>query len=153
MYAWTRPRIAVPAHGEPLHCRARKVRPRRRAFLRSCEARNGTMVRLAPGPAAIIDDVPAGRLYKDGDIVIDSADRAIARAAQARLRGHRQRRHRHRARTARSPGDAIIDAMGLPAKTRNGELITDFIAGVVEDTLDGLPEGRSAGIPTQSRPP
>jgi ribonuclease J len=36
-------------------------------------ARNGAMVRLLPGPAAIIDDVPVGRLYRDG-LVLTRAD-------------------------------------------------------------------------------
>ena len=43
------------------------------ALARSCQvpetvvAPNGTLVRLAPGPAEIIDHVPAGRLARDGD--------------------------------------------------------------------------------------
>ena len=32
------------------------------------------MVRLAPAPAAIIDDVPVGRLYRDGAIITRSED-------------------------------------------------------------------------------
>ena len=37
-------------------------------------ARNGAMVRLAPAPAAIIDDVPVGRLYRDGAIITRADD-------------------------------------------------------------------------------
>ena len=40
-------------------------------------AKNGTLVRLSPGPAEIIDNVPAGRLYKDGNIVIAAGERAL----------------------------------------------------------------------------
>ena len=32
------------------------------------------MIRLAPGPAAIIDDVPVGRLYRDGMILTRADD-------------------------------------------------------------------------------
>jgi ribonuclease J len=32
------------------------------------------MVRLAPGPAKIIDDVPVGRLYRDGAIITRADD-------------------------------------------------------------------------------
>ena len=43
------------------------------ALARACQvpetvvAPNGTLVRLAPGPAEIIDHVPVGRLARDGD--------------------------------------------------------------------------------------
>jgi ribonuclease J len=37
-------------------------------------ARNGAMVRLLPGPAEIIDDVPVGRLYRDGMILTRADD-------------------------------------------------------------------------------
>ena len=77
--------------------------PGRRACPRSCAARNGTVVRLAPGRAEIIDDVPVGRLYKDGDIVIDAGRARRAGAAQARLRRHRLGRDRDRRAAARSP--------------------------------------------------
>src|SRR5205085_8938635 len=46
------------------------------ALARACQvpetvvAPNGTLVRLAPGPAEIIDHVHAGRLARDGDIVV-----------------------------------------------------------------------------------
>ncbi len=46
------------------------------ALARACQvpetivAPNGTLVRLAPGPAEIIDHVPAGRLARDGDGVV-----------------------------------------------------------------------------------
>lgn len=43
------------------------------ALARACQvpetvvAPNGTLVRLAPGPAEIVDHVPSGRLARDGD--------------------------------------------------------------------------------------
>src|SRR5829696_10316450 len=77
MYHWTRPRIAVPAHGEDVHLAEHAAFARAQGVLNVVKARNGTVVRLAPGRAEIVDDVPAGRLYKDGDITIDSTERAV----------------------------------------------------------------------------
>jgi ribonuclease J len=31
---------------------------------------NGTIIRLAPGPAAIVDHAPSGRLVLDGDVIL-----------------------------------------------------------------------------------
>lgn len=67
VYQWIRPKIAVPVHGEVRHM------VEHAALARSCQvpetvvAPNGTLVRLAPGPAEIVGHVPAGRLARDGD--------------------------------------------------------------------------------------
>jgi ribonuclease J len=71
MYQWVRPRIALPVHGEMRHM------VEHAALARDCQvpetvlAPNGTLVRLAPGPATVIDHVHAGRLARDGDTLID----------------------------------------------------------------------------------
>ena len=115
MYAWTRPRIAIPAHGEAAASRrACELRPRAGRAGGGARRATARMVRLAPGPAEIIDEVPAGRLYRDGDIVIDSRRPGDRRAAQARLRGHRQRRHRDRRARRASPAIRSSTPMGLP---------------------------------------
>jgi ribonuclease J len=70
VYQWIRPKIALPVHGEVRHM------VEHAALARSCQvpetivAPNGTLVRLAPGPAEIIDHVHAGRLARDGDMVV-----------------------------------------------------------------------------------
>src|SRR5262249_62105961 len=40
--------------------------------------RNGDLVRLAPGAAEVIDQLPSGRLYKDGALVIEAEAHTIA---------------------------------------------------------------------------
>jgi ribonuclease J len=39
--------------------------------------RNGDLVRLAPGPAAVIDEVPSGRLFVDGSVILEMEDDAF----------------------------------------------------------------------------
>jgi ribonuclease J len=69
MYAWARPRIAIPTHGEQRHLQEHLALARTLQVPEGVAPRNGDMVRLAPGPASIIDEVPAGRLYVDGQAV------------------------------------------------------------------------------------
>ncbi|HTR84947.1 MAG TPA: ribonuclease J [Reyranella sp.] len=70
VYQWIRPRIAIPVHGELRHM------VEHAALARSCQvpetvvAPNGTLVRLAPGPAEIVQRVHAGRLARDGDVLV-----------------------------------------------------------------------------------
>ncbi len=69
MYSWARPRIAVPTHGERRHLLEHKAFARDLQVPEQIAPRNGDMVRLAPGRAAIIDEVTAGRLFVDGGVV------------------------------------------------------------------------------------
>jgi ribonuclease J len=72
LYSWLKPEVVIPMHGEMRHLM------RHESFARECgvpeaiAAVNGDVVRLAPGPAAIIDKVPAGRLHVDGKLIVPS---------------------------------------------------------------------------------
>jgi ribonuclease J len=67
MYQMVRPRIAVPVHGEVRHLMAHAQLARDCQVAETVIAENGAMVRLAPGPAEIIDNVAVGRLVLDGN--------------------------------------------------------------------------------------
>jgi ribonuclease J len=141
MYEWTRPRIAVPAHGEELHLAEHAAFARAQGVPEVVRARNGTMVRLAPGPAEIVDDVPAGRLYKDGDLLVGAAERAIPERRKLSFAGIVSVAIAIDER-GEVAGDPVIDLMGLPSATRRGESIPDLIADTVGEILDGLPRAR-----------
>jgi ribonuclease J len=66
MYRWVRPRIAVPVHGEARHMREHAELARAMQVPEAIEIVNGQVLRLGPGPAAIIGAVHAGRLALDG---------------------------------------------------------------------------------------
>jgi ribonuclease J len=74
MYQWVRPRIAVPVHGEARHIAAHAALARECQVQQAIEPRNGQVIRLAPGPAAVVGSVEHGRLALDGSVVrpIDS---------------------------------------------------------------------------------
>ena len=141
MYRWTRPRIAIPAHGEALHLDEHARFARAQGVDEVMKARNGSMVRLAPGRADIVDNVPAGRLYKDGNIVIPAADRAVSERRKLAFAGMISVAI---ALTDRGEivGDPVIDVMGLPSATRQGESMTEIVADAVADVLDGLPKAK-----------
>ncbi len=69
MYQWARPEIAIPTHGERRHLIEHMAFARDLQVPQAVAPRNGDMVRLAPGIAAIIDEVPAGRLFLDGGVL------------------------------------------------------------------------------------
>lgn len=77
MYQWARPRIAVPVHGERRHLLEHVKLAQSLQVPEAIAPRNGDMIRLAPGPAVIIDEVPAGRLYVDGNSILEADDDAL----------------------------------------------------------------------------
>lgn len=66
MYQWVRPQIAVPVHGEARHLAEHARLARACQVPQQIVATNGALVRLAPGPAEIVDHVPSGYLALDG---------------------------------------------------------------------------------------
>jgi ribonuclease J len=77
MYKWARPKIAVPVHGERRHILEHVRLALEWQTPEALAPRNGDLIRLAPGPAEVIDEVPSGRLYVDGEIIIESDDEAM----------------------------------------------------------------------------
>ncbi len=77
MYAWARPRIAVPVHGERRHLLEHVKLAQELQIPEAIAPNNGDLIRLAPGPVSVIDEVPAGRLYVDGGVIIEAEDDAV----------------------------------------------------------------------------
>jgi ribonuclease J len=78
MIGWVRPQILIPVHGEALHMAEHAEVARRAGVGKVVLCRDGELVRLAPGDPGKIDEVPAGRLYKDGALVVSAEERTVA---------------------------------------------------------------------------
>src|SRR5882672_8152238 len=78
LYGWVKPRIAIPVHGEALHLSEHAKLAREAGVREVILCGDGDLVRLAPEPAGLIDEVPAGRLYKDGALLIAAETRTVA---------------------------------------------------------------------------
>jgi ribonuclease J len=74
MYHWIRPQIAIPVHGEARHLHEHLGFARKLGVPQALEVKNGDLVRLAPAPAEVIDEVPTGRLVLENDELIAAGD-------------------------------------------------------------------------------
>ena len=84
MYALTRPKVAVPVHGEARHLIEHARLARACQVPQAIVALNGSVVRLAPDEAAVIDSVPSGRLVLDGKRTV-AADGTMVRTRMRAL--------------------------------------------------------------------
>ena len=91
MIGWVKPRTVIPVHGEALHL-SEHAALARRLGARTLMIRNGDLVRLAPGDPEIVDEVPAGRIYKDGALLIQAEARTVADRKRLSFAGIDQRR-------------------------------------------------------------
>ena len=82
MYRWVRPKIAIPVHGEVRHIAEHVRFAHSMQVPQTVTAANGQMVRLAPGPATQVDEVPFGRLLMDGRLLTAEGD-GYARARRS----------------------------------------------------------------------
>jgi len=87
MYRWARPEIAVPTHGERRHLQEHAAFARDLQVPQQVTPRNGDMVRLAPGRAEIIDEVPAGRLFVDAGVLTPENGEALRERRHAAHNG------------------------------------------------------------------
>ncbi|MGE5564773.1 MAG: ribonuclease J [Parcubacteria group bacterium] len=87
MYQWARPQIAVPTHGERRHLLEHCAFAKDLQVPQSIAPRNGDMVRLAPGRAEVIDEVPSGRLYVDAGVVTPENGQALRERRHASFNG------------------------------------------------------------------
>jgi len=87
MYQWARPKIAVPTHGERRHLLEHCAFAKDLQIAEAIAPRNGDMVRLAPGRAEVIDQVPAGRLYLDGGMLVPANGEALRERRHAAHNG------------------------------------------------------------------
>jgi ribonuclease J len=74
MYRWVRPKIAVPVHGEMRHMAEHARLARSLQVPQAVVVENGQMLRLAPGRAEIVDEVPAGRIFLDGRVRVPQGE-------------------------------------------------------------------------------
>ncbi|WP_425407942.1 ribonuclease J [Hyphococcus sp.] len=70
MYEWARPQIAIPVHGEARHLEEHAEFAIELGAEKSFAPRNGDLIRVAPDGPERIDQVPAGRMYLDGDVLL-----------------------------------------------------------------------------------
>jgi ribonuclease J len=87
MYQWARPKIAVPTHGERRHLLEHSALAKDMQVPQTIAPRNGDMVRLAPGHAEVIDEVPSGRLFVDAGMVTPEHGEALRERRHAAHNG------------------------------------------------------------------
>ncbi len=137
MYQMVRPRVAIPVHGEARHLIAHADLARQCQVHQPLVVQNGDMVRLTPSGAAIVDEVPVGRLASDGKGLLPLGGTALKDRRRVTLNGSavatvvldRQ------GRLAAPPAISMIGLVEAAAATTAAPFFRDS----VERAVDALP--------------
>jgi ribonuclease J len=141
MIRWVRPKVLIPAHGEALHLAEHAALARRAGVPQVLLCRNGDLVRLAPGPAEVIDQIPSGRLYKDGSLLIEAEARTIAARRRLSFSGIVSV-----AMAINDKGALVaypeVELIGLPEADVAGTPLEEIARRAVEEAFEALPKPR-----------
>ena len=145
MYEWTRPRIGVPVHGEAAHLVAQGSLMSTSGIPEVAQVRDGDMLRLSPGAAEIIDQVPFGRIYKDGRLIGDDQAMGIRDRRKLSFAGHvavnvvLDEKYE-------IAGDPDLVAIGVAAADASGELLEDLMIDAAVGAIESIPRVRRKDI-------
>ena len=141
MIGWVRPQILIPVHGEALHMAEHAEVARRAAVPKVVLCRDGELIRLAPGDPAKIDEVPAGRLYKDGSLVVSAEQRTVADRRRLGFAGMVSV-----ALAVSGRGELICDPhvtlIGIPETDALGHSVEDIAYDAAVEAFESMPRGR-----------
>jgi ribonuclease J len=140
MIGWVKPQLLIPVHGEALHL-AEHAELARSLGVTVGMCRNGDLVKLAPGDPGIVDEIPAGRLYKDGNLLID---------AQASTIADRKRLSAYGivsvalalTEKGQLAADPDVEMIGIPEATAGGEPMLEVALDAIAETVETLPKAR-----------
>ncbi|MHC2263365.1 ribonuclease J [Sinorhizobium meliloti] len=141
MYQWVKPQILVPVHGEAAHLTAHAELGLQSGIPSVPRLRNGEMLRLAPGPAEVIDEAPHGRIYKDGTLIGDFEEMGIGERRKLSLAGHVSVSVVLDSRYD-FLGDPDVVPIGLPEFDDEGEAMEDTLYDAVLGAVESIPRAK-----------
>ena len=138
MYAWLKPKLAVPMHGEPRHMEEHAKLAREAGVPETHVAYNGQMLRLLPRPAEVVEQVPVGRFYRDGRLIVPAIEGPVRERRRLGFAGIAVVAIAldKRGEVAADP-EVALD--GIPALTQDGRSMEEMVFDTVDGTLESIP--------------
>jgi ribonuclease J len=141
MFAWMRPQIVIPMHGEMRHLKENARLARAAGVPHVLTPVNGDMVVLAPGAPAIIDEAPVGRIFRDGRLLIDSEAEPV-----------RERRKLAYvgivvvaltlSRRGQLVADPVVELDGVPRLDEGEDSMENLVMDAADGAYSSIPQGR-----------
>ncbi|WP_349360792.1 ribonuclease J [Stappia sp.] len=141
LYDLLKPQALIPAHGEALHLKAHRDLARDHGIRETVIARNGDVVRLAPGKLDIVDEVPVGIAVKDGLIYGDPEETGVQERRKLSFAGAIVVTVTMDAKGGLI-GEPQAALFGLPEVDEEGDDMEDIVIDEVIAALESIPKNR-----------
>jgi len=138
MYEWVRPKILVPVHGEAAHLVAQGSLAAMSGIPHVLQVRNGDVARLTPHGGEIIDQVPYGRIYKDGNLIGTDEEVGIRERRKLAFAGHVVVNVVLDERNELA-GDPDLEALGVAQTAASGEALEEIMLDAAIGAVDSIP--------------
>jgi ribonuclease J len=137
LYRWIRPKVAIPAHGEAAHLTEHAAFARAAGVPHVVRAFNGDLVQLTGESPGVVDQVTAGRIYRDGEILLPASDPTVAERRKLAFSGVVSVAVAVDTQ-GKLASDPEVSTAGLPRMTSDGESFDEIILDTVEDAFEAL---------------
>ncbi|GAB5376876.1 MAG: ribonuclease J [Acuticoccus sp.] len=141
MYRLVRPKIVVPVHGEPMHLAAQAALAREAGIEEVVITENGKMLRLAPGPVTVVDEVLTDVLLVDGRLLRTPEDANVRERRALSFAGFVSAMVTLDERLEMDDTPQV-NLVGVPARDDNGEAFADALVAAVESAVESIPRRR-----------
>jgi len=141
IYAWVKPKLLIPMHGEMRHMHEHVRFAEANGVPKALLVRNGDLAVLDTNKPKVVDQIPSGRVFRDGRLMIDSDDRSVSD----------RRKLSHVGICVVSvvisgKGDILIDPDlvldGIPEFNAAGQSIDDVAYKAIDGALESIPKSR-----------
>ncbi|WP_421983197.1 ribonuclease J [Roseibium sp.] len=141
LYKVLNPKVVLPVHGEPLHLAAHAAFAKEQGVPEVVRGKNGDIIRLNAGRAAVIDEAPSGILVKDGSVLDDPEVTGVKERRKLSFAGAAIV-----ALVVNRAGDLLSDPdvalLGLPDTDDDGEPMEDIVIKAVIGAVTSIPKAR-----------
>lgn len=145
MYAWLRPKLAVPMHGEARHLREHAKLARACGVNETFTIVDGEILKLWPGQAAVVDEAPVGRLYRDGNLIVPDVEGPVKARRKLSFVGMAVV-SLVLSRRGDVLGEPGLVLEGVPAADADGESMREIAFDAIDGTFRSIPPKRRSDL-------
>ncbi len=145
MYAWVKPTIAVPMHGEARHLKEHARLALESGAKETFILTDGEVLKLWPDSAQRIDEAPVGRLYRDGNLIVPDADGPVRARRKLSFAGIAVVAMTV-SRRGEILGEPEVALEGVPLVDAEGDDMHEIVLDCIDGTLRSIPGKRRGDI-------
>lgn len=141
MYARLKPQIAVPMHGEAKHLAAHAKLALAAGAARAFPMTDGEVLKLGPHPAGVIEELPTGRVFRDGNLLVPDNEGPVKARRKLSFVGIVVA-----SLVLSKRGDVLAEPAlaldGIPLAASNGDSMSEIVLDAIDGTLRSFPAAK-----------